>query len=176
MTRTIAILILGVALAATALRAAWNSFFVTNHPHSHTDCSTIEESRQIGAFIQELHPDQPSIAVSGQTFTFHEVWMEHPTLLTYPLVWWPRWKHEPGFTVSVRFMNPPFPHRDFWVECDGSLYGYFDENDRDRFNIRFDTPPKDPIVLKIRDFHSKATLATVHLNTKQRPQQDPTEH
>ena len=166
MSRTIAILILGCALVATAYRAAWNSFFVTNHPHSYVDCSTEAESKKTGAFIRELRPSDPSTTIEGRTITFREIWIERPTQLTYWLVWIPRWQHQPGFTLSVRLADPPFPYRDFWVKCDGSLYEYFDQNDNDRFNIRFDSLPSEPIALKIVDRHSKLTLATVNLTTK----------
>jgi hypothetical protein len=164
--KTIPILIIAGVLLATGARAIWNQIFVTNHPHSNIDCATIQESKRIGAFVRELNSSEPSIMVSGRPLAFREIWIEHPTLLTYPLVWFPKWKHKDGYTLSIRLGESPIPFGDFWVECDGSLYSYFDESDGDRFNIRFDLLPNDPISCRVEDRMTKTTLATFSLSTK----------
>lgn len=165
--RTVPVLIIACALLATGAKAIWNQIFITNHPHSNIDCSTIQESKQIGAFVRELNSSEPSIVVFGRPLAFREIWIEHPTVLTYPLIWFPKWKHKEGYTLSIRFGDSPIPFRDFWLECDGSLYTYFDENHGDRFNIRFDHLPNNPISFKVEDRKTKKTLGTFSLTTKQ---------
>jgi hypothetical protein len=164
--KTISILIIACALLATGARAIFNQVFVANHPDSNVDCATIQESKQIGAFVRELSSSEPSIVVSGRPLAFREIWIEHPTLLTYPLVWFPKWKHQDGYTLSIRLGESPIPFRDFWLECDGSQITYFDESDGDRFNIRFDLLPTDPISFRVVDRNTKQTLTTFSLTTK----------
>lgn len=167
MSRIILTSIFVTALAATAFKASWNRIFITNHACSYIDeFSTMEESKRIGALIEELAPNQSSITTHGLTLRFKEIWIDHPMRLHHRLVWIPVWTPEPEVNLSVRFHDPPFPHSDIWVECEKSDYEYFDGNDEDRFHISFSSPPALPITLQVRDSHTKEIIATVELNKK----------
>jgi len=82
-SRPLIIFFTGIFLIILVLKGFSN--FITQG-YSPDYCSfSIMESKQIGKFVRELHPDPPSFQIDGKIVKFKEVWLEEKTQLVYLL-------------------------------------------------------------------------------------------